>query len=80
MAKDPNGTDPNTLSDARPVYESPQVLRLGDLHRGTGGCQEGSSALVNCSDTGIGAVEACSSNGSSAITSCSAGDSPGQGG
>ena len=69
MAKDPNGTDPRPSGDARPVYESPQVLRLGDVHRGEGACSPGSGDSSSPCSTGNIAAGACG-NGNGALAPC----------
>ena len=66
MKKDPHGSDPVASGDPRPVYERPQVLRLGEVHRGEGGgaCDApGSGDSGLCDRNGFGASMDCQSNG-----------------
>ena len=75
MEKDPKGTDPRAAGDPRPVYESPQVLRLGELHRGAGDCSPtGSGDWIICQTLGNSAVTYCDGTGNG-TSYCSTGNS-----
>lgn len=52
--------------DNRPIYVSPSVIRLDDVHRGIGACNpQGSGNIGNCS-TGQSPTGNCNSPGNSA--------------
>ena len=63
-------------------YESPVLVPLGEMAKGSGDCVAGTSdvvdctagtaALNNCTDAGVAALVACTA-GNSAITACTAG-------
>ncbi len=72
MAKDPKGTDPRASGDPRPVYEPPQVLRLGEVHLGAGDCNfSGSGDVANCAENGNSAGLICGLAGNTASGGCS---------
>ena len=65
MEKDPKGTDPCAADDPRPVYEPPQVMRLGEVHNGAGAtpCRSGSSATAGCDSGSFAGSSSCTAGG-----------------
>jgi len=64
-------------------YESPILVPLGEMAKGSGGacvagstdavdCTAGTAAYNNCTDAGVAALVACTA-GNSALTACTAG-------
>jgi hypothetical protein len=66
----------------RPKWESPTIVALGELAKGSGACVAGVSDVVdctagtaaqnNCTDAGVAALVACAA-GNSALAACTAG-------
>lgn len=61
----------------RPPYETPVVVPLGGLARGTGYCAPGSAADVGYCTAGTAAASACTAGGIAVEAACTAGTIPG---
>jgi hypothetical protein len=54
----------------KPKYESPTVVALGGIAKGSGlDCSPGSSANVDCTNFGVAALNDCT-NGTNALNAC----------
>ncbi|MHB8837179.1 MAG: hypothetical protein ACYC9Y_15925 [Candidatus Methylomirabilia bacterium] len=67
----------DTEKKAKPEYEAPVIVPLGDLARGTGYCAPGSSASDGYCTAGIFAASACTAGGTASAAACTAGTYPG---
>ena len=63
---DEKAQEKRTEGQAKPVYVSPTVMRLDDIHAGTGRCQSGSGEAGSCLASGNSASGRCWSSGSGA--------------
>jgi hypothetical protein len=61
----------NNEKGAKPKYETPTVVALGELAKGAGACSAGSGDTVDCTAGGL-AANACTA-GTAATVGCTAG-------
>ena len=64
----------------KPKYETPTVLPLGEMAKGSGAddcTSTGYAAISYCTTTGSAAGSACSAGGTALVGACTAGDGAG---
>ena len=52
----------------KPKYEAPIIVPLGELARGAGACDPGSSDVTTCTQFGGAALATCTNGASAAVT------------